>query len=122
VLEDRLEALYHRFNLDTMTIESNSIGQPVIDALVSRGLNIIPFVTTNATKMAAIQDLQAAFEHGEIKILSDPVQIIELQSFEGERTPSGSWKYGAPSGMHDDTVMAMAIAWHGIAHEPWYLA
>ena len=69
--------------------------------------------TPNATKQAAIQALQAAFEHGEIKILSDPVQIGELQSFEGQRTPSGAWKYAAPEGMHDDTVMAMAIAWNG---------
>lgn len=114
VLEDRLEALYKRFKLDSMTIEANSIGQPVIDALVSRGLAIIPFTTTNATKMAAIQTLQAAFEHGEIRILPDPVQVGELQAYEGQQTPSGSWKYGAPEGMHDDTVMAMAIAWHGL--------
>lgn len=114
VLEDRLEAIYKRFDLQSMTIESNSIGQSVIDKMVQRGLTIIPFMTTNATKMAAIQSLQAAFEHGNIKILSDPVQVSELQAYEGERTPSGSWKYGAPSGMHDDTVMAMAIAWSGM--------
>lgn len=121
VLEDRLTALYERFNLDTMTIEQNSIGQSVIEALVDRGLSIIPFLTTNVSKQAAIQDLQAAFEHGEIKILNDQVQVNELQSFEGERTPSGAWKYGAPAGLHDDTVMAMAICWHGIANEPWWI-
>jgi hypothetical protein len=122
VLEDRLTALYERFNLDTMTIEQNSIGQSVIEALVDRGLSIIPFLTTSVSKQAAIQDLQAALEHSEITILNDLVQINELQSFEGERTPSGAWKYGAPEGMHDDTVMAMAICWHGIANEPWFIA
>lgn len=114
ILEDRLEALYRRFKMDAMTIEANSIGQPVIDALVSRGMNIIPFTTTNATKQAAIQGLQAAFEHGDIKILPDPVQIGELQAYQGERSPNGSWKYGAPQGLHDDTVMALAMAWQGL--------
>ena len=122
VLEDRLEAIYRRFNLDAMTIEANSIGQPVIDAMVQRGLSIIPFTTTSTTKQAAIQTLQAAFEHSQIKILPDPVLIGELQAFEGERAPSGSWKYGAPSGLHDDCVMALAIAWQGIAGGNWYIS
>lgn len=115
VLEDRLHALYNRFNMSNMTVEANSIGQSVIESLISKGMAVIPFTTTSATKQAAIQALQAAFEHGEIKILPDPVQIGELQSYEGERTPSGAWKYSAPEGMHDDTVMAMAIAWNGLS-------
>lgn len=113
-LEDRLHALYNRFNMQSMTVEANSIGQSVIESLVNKGMAIIPFTTTSATKQAAIQALQAAFEHGEIRILSDPVQIGELQSYEGERSQSGAWKYSAPEGMHDDTVMAMAIAWDGL--------
>jgi len=94
----------------------------VIDAMVQRGLSIIPFTTTSTTKQAAIQTLQAAFEHSQIKILPDPVLIGELQAFEGERTPSGSWKYGAPSGLHDDCVLALAIAWQGIAGGNWYIS
>ena len=120
VLEDRLTAIYRRFNLQSMTIEVNSIGQSVVEALDKRGLSIIPFTTTNATKMTAIQQLQSAFEHGEIKILPDPVQVAELQAYEGERTPSGAWKYGAPDGLHDDTVMAMAIAWDGF--QGWFFS
>ena len=122
VLEDRLEALYRRFNMQAMIIEANSIGQAVIEAMVDRGLSIVPFTTTASTKQAAIQQLQAAFEHGEIKILPDPVQIGELQSFEGERTPSGAWKYSAPESMHDDCVMALAIAWQDIGGSSWLIS
>lgn len=114
VLEDRLEALYNRFHLQYMIVEINSIGQSVVENLVRRGMTIIPFTTTNATKQAAIQKLQGAFEHGNIKILNDPVLIGELQAYEGVRTPNGSWKYSAPPGMHDDTVMSLAIAWQSI--------
>ena len=114
VLEDRMAATYNRFKLDMMTIEDNSIGKGVIDHLRNRGLAINTFTTTNATKHAAITGLQSAFEHGRIKILNDPVLIGELQAFEAKRNSSGTFSYSAPEGMHDDCVMALAIAWQGM--------
>jgi len=114
-LEDRLAATYHRYGLTTMIVESNSAGQPVVENLIRRGLNITPFVTTSATKDAIIRALQSAFEHGEIAILNDPTLISELQAFESQRSAAGLFRYSAPSGMHDDTVMALALAWHGLA-------
>jgi len=42
------------------------------------------------------------------------VQVSELQAYEGKRTAAG-FSYSAPSGMHDDTVMALAFAWYGVA-------
>ena len=100
-------------------MEANSIGQPVIDQLYSRGLPVIPFTTTSGTKQVIIQNLQAAFEHGDIRIIDDPVLIGELLSFESKRSPSGSFQYSAPDGMHDDCVMALAIAWDNIGGASW---
>jgi LmbE family N-acetylglucosaminyl deacetylase len=119
VLEDRLEAVYRRFNLDMMTIEDNSIGQGVIDHLRNRGLSINTFTTTNSTKHAAITALQSAFEHSRIKIINDPALIGELQAFEAKRNNSGTFTYSAPEGMHDDSVMALALAWHGLEGGNW---
>lgn len=117
VLEERLAAAYGRFNLSSMVIESNSIGRPVIDHMRQRGLSIQEFTTTKATKTAVIQRLQSAFEHGEIKIINDPVLIGELQAYEG-RQRAGYWQYGAPDGMHDDCVMSLAIAWDAVSSVP----
>ena len=122
VLENRLEALYRRWHLDSMKIEANSIGQPVIDHLYAKGLSIIPFTTTSATKQAIIQGLQSAFEHGEIRIINDPILVGELLSFESKRSPSGGFSYSAPSGMHDDTVMSLAIAWSALAGGLWFFS
>jgi hypothetical protein len=119
ILEDRLEAIYRRFKLDMITIESNSIGQGVIDHLSNRNMTVNTFTTTNATKHAAITALQSAFEHSRIKILNDPVLIGELQAFEAKRNASGTFSYAAPEGIHDDTVMALAIAWNGLAGGVW---
>jgi phage terminase large subunit-like protein len=116
VLINRLAAIYARYHLTSMVVESNSIGRPVIDELVSRGLNIVPFTTTSATKQGIIQNLQSAFENGRIRVLQDSVLVGELLSFEAKRNASGSFSYSAPDGMHDDTVMSLAIAWHGLSN------
>ncbi len=126
VLEDRLAAIYKRYNMTAMTIEANSIGMPVIDHLRARGMNIIPFTTTAATKHSVIIGLQSALEHGNLRILDHPVLIGELLSFESKRTQSGGFTYSAPDGMHDDCVMSLAILWHGmnrgrveVVDNPW---
>jgi len=121
VLEDRLEALYNRWRLSSMIVEANSIGQGVIDHLQQRSMNVIPFTTTNATKQAVIQALQSAFEHGNIHVLNHLVQTGELLSYESKRNASGSFSYSAPEGMHDDTVMALALAWSGLSSGPLIL-
>ena len=112
-LEDRIHAAYERFNVQTIVIEDNSIGTPVIDHLRSRNMRIVPFHTSHTTKQPLIQSLRSAFEHGTIRIINDPVQVGELQSYESKRTANG-FSYSAPKGMHDDTVMAMALAWHAL--------
>jgi hypothetical protein len=111
----RLQALYERHGKPTILAEANSMGGPVIEQLARDGLRVKPFMTTNASKSEAIEALALAFERGEIKIPNDPVLIGELQAFEAKPLPSGLMRYDAPSGGHDDTVMALAIAWQGIA-------
>jgi len=109
----RVQAINERFMPTSFIVERNAIGQPVIEQLAGLGLPVQGFTTTNTTKAQIIQGLQAAFEHKTIAILNDPILIGELQAFEAKRTASGLMKYEAPSGMHDDTVMALALAWHG---------
>ena len=109
----RLEALHQRFRPHTIMAERNSIGDPAIEELQRAGLPVQPFTTTNASKAQAIDGLALAFEQGALRIPNDPVLIGELQAYEMERLPSGMLRYSAPDGMHDDTVMALAIAWHG---------
>ncbi len=59
----------------------------------------------------AIEALGLALERLDVQIIPDPVLLAELQAYEAERLPSGMLRYGAPPGMHDDTVMALAMAW-----------
>jgi hypothetical protein len=118
VQTDRLKALYERFRPVTVIAELNSIGEPLIERLVMDSIPVEPFQTTNATKKAAIEALAMAFERRELRIPNDPVLIAELQAYEAERLPSGLIRYNAPEGMHDDCVMALALAWQAAARPP----
>ncbi len=114
----RLQALYERFKPITIVAERNSMGEPLIEQLQRQGLPVSAFNTTNATKTQVIESLALAFERGDLRILSDPTLIAELQAYEMERLPSGLVRYGAPEGMHDDMVMSLALAWTAVVFRP----
>jgi phage FluMu gp28-like protein len=107
----RLQTLCETWKPDAVVAESNSMGEPIIEALARSGLPVRPFMTTNATKAVIIEALALAFERGDIQIPNHPVLTAELQAYEATRLPSGLTRYSAPEGMHDDTVMALALAW-----------
>lgn len=107
----RLGVLARKYNNAQIMAEANSMGQPNIEALQNDGLAVTGFVTTNATKAQIVQALELAFEQHTIKLLDNATQMAELMSYEAEKLPSGLIRYGAPEGMHDDTVMALALAW-----------
>jgi len=107
----RLLGLCDRFRPSVVLAEENSIGAPIIEQLVRDGVPVQPFVTSNSSKAEIIDALTLAFERQTIRIVDDPVLIGELESFEATRLPSGLMRYAAAEGCHDDTVMALALAW-----------
>ena len=111
----RLWAMYERWQPRTVVAEVNSIGQPIIEQLRREGMPVKSFATTNASKGELIEALVLAFEKRDIGILNDPVLIAELQAFQAEVLPSGMTRYAAPPGMHDDTVMALALSYWPIS-------
>lgn len=111
-LVDRIVAVCQRYRADAVVVESNAAGQPVVDMCYARGVPVIPFVTSQASKDMIIRDLQSAFERCALTILDDQVLVNELLSYEGRKTASGLMSYSAPPGMHDDCVMSLALAWH----------
>ena len=110
---DRLKALVKRFGPSAVVVETNSMGTPLVDQLSRTNIPIKPFTTTSATKSLIIDGLALAFERKELRLLNSPILVSELQAYEMERMPSGMFRYSAPSGMHDDCVMSLALAWYG---------
>ena len=94
-------------------IDATGVGDPVFDDLSADGLPIAPIKFTSESKSALVVALCNAMEKGEISYPPDPVLIAELEAFAYGELPSGKFRYSAPEGMHDDCVMALALATWG---------
>lgn len=107
----RLRVLAERWEPFTILAESNAMGEPIIEQLQQEGLPVEGFQTTGTTKPPLIENLALALEREEARWLADPVATAELEAY--ERTVSqttGRSSYSAPQGLHDDTVIARALA------------
>jgi len=114
----RLATLAHKWGVDLVVPESNAMGQPVIEELGRdpdmAGVHILPFQTTAASKPPLIESLALALEREECQWIDDPVWTGELEAYEVRYSgQAGRPVYSAPEGVHDDTVMARALAWYG---------
>jgi hypothetical protein len=110
----RVAALCARWQPVVLWAEANSIGAVNIEALQADGLPVRPFTTTTRSKAPLIEGLALAIERGQITLLADETLLGELAAYRMERLPGGGYRYGAPPGMHDDCVMAAALAWYGV--------
>ena len=109
----RIHAHYDLWKPALIMVEANSIGAPNMEALQREGLPVQGFMTTAKTKPPLIESLVLAFERDDIKIINDEILMGELEAY--ERVVShltGHSQYSAPTGMHDDLVMGLALAWH----------
>lgn len=108
----RIIQKYHEWRPDLIVAESNSMGEPNIESLQEDGLPVIGFHTTNQSKRQAVESLSLAIEQGRVSLLNHEVLIDEFTAFSMTKTRSGqTWTYSAPSGYHDDIVMATVIGY-----------
>jgi hypothetical protein len=103
----------HKWNDCEVWAESNSIGKPNIEELRNAGVSIYEFATTAKSKPPLIQGLHHALHEGGLTIWDVDTLRHELRAFISKQLPSGAWQYAAQDGAHDDTVIALALAWHG---------
>lgn len=98
-------------NLPRMPIlmDSTGVGDPIFEDLQRDGVNVTGFKFSSSSKQQLMEGLASAIQQRKI---SFPEGVIthELDVFEYKYTPHGV-KYSAPSGFHDDAVMALALAW-----------
>lgn len=110
----RLRALAVKWQPSLIMAETNSIGEPNIEELQREGLPVQGFTTTAPSKADIVNDLALAFEQQDITIHDNlalgALLRGELESYELERLPSGTFRYNAPPGMHDDMVVSLMLA------------
>src|SRR5215472_9537607 len=89
--------------------DSTGPGGPIDQALNGEHRTIEGFVFTAKTKQLLMEGLAVAIQQHQISFPEGPLQL-ELEAFEYQYTATGV-RYGAPEGMHDDGVCALALAW-----------
>ena len=97
----------------TVMVEVNSIGDVIFEQIKKQWQDTHPFVTTNKSKNEIIEGLILDMNETNIMIPSRelfPWLLSELEVFTYEYNPkTRSIRYGHPTGLHDDTVISLAI-------------
>jgi hypothetical protein len=91
-------------------IDSTGVGDPIVEDLQRKVYNINGFKFTSTSKQQLMEGLAMAIHKKEIGYPEGPIKD-ELDEFEFVHSQSGV-KYSAPSGLHDDCVMALALAFN----------
>lgn len=106
----RFGAYQDRWKMGAILVELNSIGLPNFEQMERDGLPVVGFNTTAQSKAPLIEGLALATEMKRWQFLDVPVATSELEAYERKVSlQTGRSSYGAPEGMHDDTVIARAL-------------
>jgi len=120
---ERLKVLFNRWNVTDALVELNSIGEVNFEELQRDGIPVHGFETTSSSKMPLIENLSLTFEKQEFQFINDPIWTAELEAYEMTVSPTtGRTTYSAPSGGHDDTVIARALMVRSVTTTPWFIS
>ena len=103
------KATIKRLPIAPILADSTGVGDPILEDLIREGVNIEGLKFTSQSKQQLMEGLAQAIQQGKIGY-PEGVIVDELDVFEYQFTANGV-RYSAPSGFHDDCVMALALAW-----------
>lgn len=115
----KIEATALRYNNAEIVIDATGVGDAVVQDLERVGLNLwspeggrAGFKYTTEKKALLIENLAKLLEQDKLKIQPIDVQLSELESFTFYISESRFQRpiYGAPEGMTDDVVNALALS------------
>jgi hypothetical protein len=117
VQKRRVADLARAYNDAAVLVETNHVGDAILEDLVAEGVRATGFATTASTKPDLIDALAVAIEQQRVRYPDDPVLIAELTSYAYQRTPLGYLRMSAPQGKHDDCVISLALAWWACSNQ-----
>lgn len=106
----RIEAMYLRYFKAKVWIDSTGVGEPIYDDLNQRLSNIYAYHFTEQSRRQLLNNLRILLEQDKIKIPDDEILKSELRSMQYELSERGTVKIRVPEGIHDDTIMSLALA------------
>lgn len=107
-IQQQIEDVAARY--EGVTLVDASRDNKIVADLADAGVNVEPVKFSPSTKRDLIEDLITRIENGELAAPEVSQLRHELQVFEYDVTPSGTVRYHAPEGFHDDCVDSLALA------------
>lgn len=131
--EEKACQIAKMYNNALLVPDSTGVGDPLVERWQRRGLRVYhnqtssgnetPGVKFNSVnKENLIEKLKIAIELQLITIPKIKPLVDELIEYESIITPSRNYRYSAPTGKHDDCVIALALAIWGVRsdiYEQW---
>lgn len=103
------------YNRAQCWMDGTGVGDPIVEDVKASGVNVNCFIISNRSKQELIEKLRTDIEFGRITFPQLPILIKELRNYEYEINSNGNIKYSAPPGQHDDCVISLALATHGLS-------
>jgi len=110
---NRIRTATEAFDDAVILVDSTGAGEPIYESLLRAGCSAKPYKFTVKSKAALIDNLSLMLERRELVLPRAelwPELIDELEAFQYSITDSGNARTSAPGGMHDDCVIALALA------------
>ena len=117
---DFIVAKLKEYGVKKCVCEVNSIGSTYLNLLKRRVSNenikcqIIDFLTTNDSKREIIENLQVNCLNGSIQLINDKKLLLEMVSYQMEKTSTGRVTYNGSLGVNDDIVISISLALHAL--------
>jgi hypothetical protein len=112
----RIHAALARYHDAQVYVDTTGAGEPVYESLCGEGCDALAYQFTNRSKAALVDNLAILLERELLTLPKPqlwPEGIDELEGFQYSVTDTGNTRTAAPSGQHDDCVVALALAaWH----------
>jgi hypothetical protein len=101
----------------TLLVDATGVGDPIYDAIRAEYSRTKPFKFTAQSREDLLDHLVLVAEQAEWRLLDVPAQRAELESLEWKATRMGKLRLQVPDSMHDDIIMANALALMGWRRE-----
>jgi hypothetical protein len=112
---EAISAASRLFNRAPVVLDTTGLGDPIWEALRKADMGPVrPFQFNSGSKEQLIENLAIQIEQGKLRLMDVPEQTAELLAFEYEITKTGRVTMQAPDGLHDDCVIALALAAWGM--------
>lgn len=122
VQKAKIEGVYYRFGQPKGFIDATGVGDPIVDDLHRRGVNLEAFKFNETNRRDMLTNLGIKMEQRRIKLLNDATLKDELGYFQYEISERGKMRIKVPDQLHDDTVFATGLSVWDFPDQPLRLS